>query len=396
MHGAFKNFLKVGIVTSGTVGITLFSLSEYQKNAKMTQQLEIRRINPPILDEEHISRKVICYRPSRRGLPNLSVERIADKIVTHNYGHGGSGWTLAPSSAIYVVDLLEKFAPELQKDTPITVIGAGVLGLFTAYTLLGAKYKNITVVAEDFEDLTSHKAGGLLSPVYGGNPEWEKLITTLGLSSYLFYKDVAENKVSGFEGGASIMPAYFPNTKESELDLYVEHKVMKPPKDVILDFGNGTQRKMIAYDDGIFIHTMRLMTHLRNQLEKKVTFVKKKINAFEDIKDKYIINCTGLGAKELNNDPNMVSIQGHLLLLKDQNSSDMQYMIAQDLEKTKNKHGQDILRLFYIFPKINLSASDRDVGVLGGTFVTGATKDTPNTEEFEIMLKNAREFYGIR
>jgi hypothetical protein len=30
---------------------------------------------------------------------------------------------------------------------------------------------------------------------------------------------------------------------------------MQPAKDVMLDFGNGTQRRMVSYDDGIFIGT---------------------------------------------------------------------------------------------------------------------------------------------
>lgn len=34
---------------------------------------------------------------------------------------------------------------------------------------------------------------------------------------------------------------------------------MKPAKDVTVDFDNGTTRKMIVYDDGIFMDTDILM-----------------------------------------------------------------------------------------------------------------------------------------
>ena len=49
----------------------------------------------------------VCTRPLRAAGPRLDSERIGDTLVVHNYGHGGSGWTLAPGSAQYVVGLVE-------------------------------------------------------------------------------------------------------------------------------------------------------------------------------------------------------------------------------------------------------------------------------------------------
>lgn len=88
-------------------------------------------------------------------------------MIAHNYGHGGSGWTLAPGVAKYVVGMLdERLKKEkLSKDTPIVVVGAGCIGLFSALELFDQGYTNITVLAENFEGLTSNKAGGLLAPV---------------------------------------------------------------------------------------------------------------------------------------------------------------------------------------------------------------------------------------
>ncbi len=40
-----------------------------------------------------------CLRPFRTKGPNLSVERIGDATVIHNYGHYGSGWCLSWGSA---------------------------------------------------------------------------------------------------------------------------------------------------------------------------------------------------------------------------------------------------------------------------------------------------------
>src|SRR5206468_6707852 len=126
---------------------------------------EVRRIIPPKLTNAHLGKRVLCHRPMRKGTPMMNVEKIADKVVANNYGHGGSGWTLGPGSVKYVIDLLEREIPKDPKDTPIAVIGAGAIGLFSTIELIDRGYTNITIVAENFSDLTSHNAGGLLAPV---------------------------------------------------------------------------------------------------------------------------------------------------------------------------------------------------------------------------------------
>src|ERR1700722_18059992 len=40
-----------------------------------------------------------CIRPFRVNGPNFGTEQIGDTLVVHNYGHGGSGWSLSWGSA---------------------------------------------------------------------------------------------------------------------------------------------------------------------------------------------------------------------------------------------------------------------------------------------------------
>jgi hypothetical protein len=56
--------------------------------------METRKIIPPALEQAHLGEKILCYRPMKHGMPNLSIEQKARKVIAHNYGHGGSGWTL--------------------------------------------------------------------------------------------------------------------------------------------------------------------------------------------------------------------------------------------------------------------------------------------------------------
>src|SRR5215472_5299621 len=52
---------------------------------------------------DRIFRITVCLRPFRAAGPRLDVERLGDKVVVHNYGHGGSGWSLSWGSADVVV-----------------------------------------------------------------------------------------------------------------------------------------------------------------------------------------------------------------------------------------------------------------------------------------------------
>lgn len=359
---------------------------------------EVRHVMPPDLSAAHLGKHILCERPMRHGAPRLAVEKEGDKVVAHDYGHGGSGWTLAPGSAAYVNDLLvsSPLAKDLHKETPVTVIGAGVIGLFTAYDLVQRGYTDVTIVAERFDNLTSHNAGGLLAPVSMDNdPAMQAVIEKIGLDAYRFYAEVARGQHPVFKTGAMIVPSYFDDREESGLEPYVG-KVMQPAKDVTLDFGTGTTRRMVAYDDGIFIDTAVMMQSLTDWLRPRVTFVKRKVKRIADLPGHYVVDCAGMGAGALNGDKAMVPVQGHLVMLKDQDPAKLKYMILVYFGDGKTRSGMKVKRSFYQFPKHLLETAANDVGVVGGTFIEGATFGTPNEEEFGILLENARQFYGLK
>ena len=71
-----------------------------------------------------IFRVTVCLRPFRAAGPRLDVERVGDKTVVHNYGHGGSGWSLSWGSSSLAV---EKAMAAGERD--VAVIGCGALGM---------------------------------------------------------------------------------------------------------------------------------------------------------------------------------------------------------------------------------------------------------------------------
>lgn len=365
------------------------------------QAAEVRHLKPPRLEAHNWGERIVCHRPVRRGAPRMELEHTHDKLIVHNYGFGGSGWTLGPGCATYMVrQFLDALYPEdgrpclNRTHEPIVIIGAGVIGLFTAYELVKAGFTNITIVADQFDNLTSHKAGGFLAPstmdVYAGIQD---IINGVCFDAYRFYATIARGEHKDFpRSGAVIMPVYL---KRYDVRLLAyEGVVMNTPHDVIIDFGNGKQYDMKVYDDAIFMDTNVMMQTLKYFLQDKVTWVKKHVTSIDQIDTPYIFNCAGLGAHDLCADAAVFPAQGHLILLKDQNPSDMNYMISFYFEDGTTEAGQHAKRAIYMFPKHVPGAGEGGVGVMGGTFIEYANEKTPNEQEFDLIVQRATEFFG--
>jgi glycine/D-amino acid oxidase-like deaminating enzyme len=108
---------------------------------------------------DRIIKITVCTRPFRAQGPRLDVEQIGHKTVVHNYGHGGSGWSLSwGSSSLAVAKAMANGGREF------AVIGCGALGLTSAITLQRAGAK-VTIYAKDRPpEIRSMWATGVWSP----------------------------------------------------------------------------------------------------------------------------------------------------------------------------------------------------------------------------------------
>jgi glycine/D-amino acid oxidase-like deaminating enzyme len=101
---------------------------------------------PPIrADVDRIYRITVCLRPFRAAGPRFDLERVGDKAVIHNYGHGGSGWSLSWGSAELVVN---KALVASNGNRNLAVIGCGALGLTAAITAQRAGFA-VTIYAKE-------------------------------------------------------------------------------------------------------------------------------------------------------------------------------------------------------------------------------------------------------
>jgi len=119
---------------------------------------------PPLLApirarSDRIMNITVCLRPFRAAGPRLDAETVGDKLVVHNYGHGGSGWSLGWGSALIAVK-----AALAGGERDIAVIGCGALGL-TAATVAQRAGARVTIYAKDrLPDARSARATGIWSP----------------------------------------------------------------------------------------------------------------------------------------------------------------------------------------------------------------------------------------
>ncbi len=108
---------------------------------------------------DRITRITVCTRPFRARGPRLDVEQIGSKTIVHNYGHGGSGWSLSwGSSSIAVQKAMAAGARD------VAVVGCGALGL-TSALLLQRAGADVTIYAKDLPpNVRSSFATGIWSP----------------------------------------------------------------------------------------------------------------------------------------------------------------------------------------------------------------------------------------
>jgi glycine/D-amino acid oxidase-like deaminating enzyme len=133
----------------------------------------------------------VCTRPFRAAGPRIEVERIAGRTVVHNYGHGGSGWSLSWGSAAAAIGLV-RLAP----GSRIAVIGCGAIGLTSALTAQRAGLKVRIYTRERPPDVRSSGASGVWSPdsrvctLDGSTPEFERRWEAMARHSFRVYQNL--------------------------------------------------------------------------------------------------------------------------------------------------------------------------------------------------------------
>lgn len=156
-----RRLLRNSLALGGLAG--LGARASAQQVTPIPTTLPIEDIPPKLAPiRAHVDRLfdiTVCIRPFRRKGPRLDVEQMGDTVIVHNYGHGGSGWSLSWGSANIAVQKAMSFSPK-----QVAVIGCGIIGLTSAITAQRAGAQVTIYTRELFSKTRSTRANGGWTP----------------------------------------------------------------------------------------------------------------------------------------------------------------------------------------------------------------------------------------
>ena len=266
----------------------------------------------------------VCLRPFRAQGPRLDAEQVGRKLVVHNYGHGGSGWSLSWGSAHVVVAKAMQSSPK-----EIAVIGCGALGLTAAITAQQAGAQ-VTIYARDLlPDTRSARATGSWTPdsrialedaVSPDFPAlWEQM-ARISFKTYRRYLGLPGNPVEWTDryylsGGEHVgqhppSPLNFASYGDRILDI-TPHSVELPAGATEFPATSSVRRtSLMQFNIADYGHT--LMSDFMAAGGRFVHAEFARLGDVARLKEKVIINCTGYGARDLCKDDSIVPVRGQI------------------------------------------------------------------------------------
>ncbi|GFZ96992.1 D-amino-acid oxidase [Dyella caseinilytica] len=117
------------------------------------------RLAPIRAQTDRITGIYVCTRPFRAAGPRIEMETLGNKTIVHNYGHGGSGWSLSWGSSTLALHMAQSTGVH-----ELGVIGCGALGLTSALLAQRAGL-SVRIYAKALPpDVFSMRATGLWTP----------------------------------------------------------------------------------------------------------------------------------------------------------------------------------------------------------------------------------------
>lgn len=292
---------------------------------------------PPVrLQMSRVARITVCLRPFRAAGPRLEVETVGDKRVVHNYGHGGSGWSLAwGSSSIAAGMALEGGTRD------VAVIGCGALGLTSALVLRRAGARVTIYAKERLPQTRSARATGTWSPdsriaaadsVAPTFPvQWEEMART----SYATYQSyiglpgepvaMSERYVLADSTGQTprLAPEPAAAAEEVRFASFGQHLAgLTPPYRTLMTNENpfpvAYARVGTSMQFNIAVLGQRLTDDFLREGGQIVDMTFDTPADLARLREPVVVNCTGYGARALWRDESVVPVRGQIAWLRPQ------------------------------------------------------------------------------
>src|SRR5215813_1497180 len=337
-----------------------------------------RHFAPVKVARNRIIREVVGLRPYRPSGFMVDAKRFGNKLLVHNYGHGGGGVTLSWGTATLAVDLARDFliAHKTPRPARFAVLGCGVSGLSTA-RLLQRRYQNgpgtVTIYAKELPpDTTSNIAGASWSPTTVYEPDQIDAKFTDQFRRACQISNRAFQLLVGPEYGVRWIETYELMRNEMSLErelpggdeLYPARQIHRDPEHY---FGFPLVRQ---YSTMLIEPSIYLSALLRDFYNAGGRVVVKEFRSRREIarlREPVVFNCTGLGSRALFGDEELTPVRGQLEILLPQPEIDYCYLSSG-----------------YMFPR-------RDGIILGGTWDHDDWSLTPNPQQATEILEGHME-----
>jgi len=266
----------------------------------------------------------VCLRPFRAQGPRLDAEQVGGKLVVHNYGHGGSGWSLSWGSAHVVVAKAMQSSPKA-----IAVIGCGALGLTAAITAQQAGAQ-VTIYARDMlPDTRSARATGSWTPdsrialadkVAPDFPAlWEEM-ARISFKAYRRYLGLPGNPVEWTDryylsGGDHVgqhppSPLEFASYGDRIRDITPKAEDLPAGATPFPASSSVRRTSLMQFNIADYGHT--LISDFLSQGGRFVHAQFDTLGGVARLKESVVINCTGYGARALCQDESVVPVRGQI------------------------------------------------------------------------------------
>jgi glycine/D-amino acid oxidase-like deaminating enzyme len=287
-------------------------------------QLAPLRVSP-----DRITRMTVCTRPFRAAGPRMDVEKVGAKTVVHNYGHGGSGWSLSWGAGAAATA-----SAMATGERDIAVIGCGALGMTTARQLQRAGAR-VTIYAKDLPpNVRSSWATGLYTPdsrialEEHATPAFKKLWAQMARQTYETYQsflgvagtpvEFIDNYGVSDQAGRTARDEPDGRPKFAELQRELTPDLLPAPVDYqpgSHPFGQRYLRRNSQLMFNLSSYS-RILLEDFNSNGGRIEIAEFHTPAdFARLKEKTLVNCTGYGARALFNDTSLTPVRGQITRL---------------------------------------------------------------------------------
>ncbi len=331
------------------------------------------RLPPVLVSPDRVIRIDVGLRPFRPSGFRVEREALGDKLLVHNYGHGGGGITLSWGTAKLAVDLgYDTSKPD------VAVLGCGAVGLATA-RLLQERGARVRIYAKDLPpNTTSNVAGAQWWPasVFDSDratPEFLERHFAAASFAFRRYQSLVGDAY-GVSWETNYNLANRPITSYPAREEDPMRGLVVNQRDLAMDEHN-FPRPFVRQFDTMMIETplylRRMELDVRQHGAEIVVREFADASQVADLPEQTIFNCTGLGAGRLFGDTEIMPVRGQLAILLPQ--PEVNY--------------NTIAREGYMFGR-------RDGIVLGGTFERGEWSLEPNQETIAGILAGHQSIFG--